>query len=191
MRGNETLCAHLYEWMECVSLGLPSLCHELTCIHPLPYTAVIPPPELQIITKFDSVAKFSLGEATALRSERYISSLERTDLGVPLEVEFEEMQSVEDAGDVIEQNVSVPGVVYNIQIWSINGASFSYDTAAASSILLSDTGNIIANIGIMVVYYASPMCHKDMSLIPILPHSNVHMYSPLCSSTAVCHPHPL
>ena len=140
MRGNETLCAHLYEWMECVSLGLPSLCHELTCIHPLPYTAVIPPPELQIITKFDSVAKFSLGEATALRSERYISSLERTDLGVPLEVEFEETESSGTDGDMIDRNTSVPGVVYSVQIWSINGSYFSYDTAAASATLQFDTG---------------------------------------------------
>ena len=103
---------------------------------PLHHTAVIPPPELVGFQRIGSVARFTL----AVRSERYISSLERTDLGVPLEVEFEETESSGTDGDMIDRNTSVPGVVYSVQIWSINGSYFSYDTAAASATLQFDTG---------------------------------------------------
>ena len=112
----------------------------LYIFHPSHHTAVIPPPQLVSSTTFDSVARLLLGSATAERSERYISSLERTDLGVPLEVEFEETQSSGAVGDDIDRYVSAPGAVYNVQIWSINGASFSYDPVAASATLLFDTG---------------------------------------------------
>ena len=86
------------------------------------------------------MARFTLSQATAESSERYISSLERTDLGVPLEVEFEETQSSGADGDTIDRHVSAPGAVYNIQIWSTNGASFSSDPVIASTRLLFDTG---------------------------------------------------
>ncbi len=92
------------------------------------------------------MATLVLTQATADRSERYISSFERTDLGVPLEVEFEETQSTEVIGDNINRNVSAPGAVYNIKIWSINGASFSSDPLAASTRLLFDTGKEIASM---------------------------------------------
>ncbi len=92
-----------------------------------------------------SVARFLFGLATPARSERYISSLERTDLGVPLEVEFEETQSSGTDGDAIDRHVSAPGAVYNIEIWSINGASFSYDPVVASTTLLLETGKEIAS----------------------------------------------
>ena len=97
-------------------------------------------PDLQAFFREDSVAMFLLTQATAERSERYISSLERTDLGVPLEVEFEETQSSGADGDMIDRHVSAPGAVYNVQIWSINGASFSYDPVAVATTLLFDTG---------------------------------------------------
>ena len=109
-------------------------------IHLSHHTAVIPPPQLFGSQTIDSVARFLLTQATAMRSERYISSLERTDLGVPLEVEFEGTQSSGADGDMIDRNVSAPGAVYNVQIWSINGAFFSSDPVAASTTLLFDTG---------------------------------------------------
>ena len=109
-------------------------------IHLSHHTAVIPPPQLFGLQGIDSVARFLLTQATAERSERYISSLERTDLGVPLEVEFEETQSTEVIGAMIDRNVSAPGAVYNVKIWSINGAFFSSDPVAASTTLLFDTG---------------------------------------------------
>ena len=120
----------------CVCMYLQYTVH----VSPLHYTAVIPPPQLNGFARFGSVVKFVLGNATAVRSERYISSLERTDLGVPLEVEFEETESSGTDGDMIDRNTSVPGVVYSVQIWSINGSYFSYDTAAASATLQFDTG---------------------------------------------------
>ena len=104
----------------------------------------MPPPQLTSLTSFSSVARFVLGPDTAARSERYISSLERTDLGVPLEVEFEETPSSGADGDVIDQSVSAPGAEYIIKIWSINGASFSYDPSVAAGTLLFDTGKEIA-----------------------------------------------
>ena len=103
-------------------------------------TAVIPPPVLQSFIGFDSVARFLLTQATAERSERYISSLARTDLGVPLEVEFEETLSSGAVSDTIARHVSAPGAVYNVQIWSINGANFSTDPLVAATTLLFDTG---------------------------------------------------
>ena len=106
----------------------------------------MPPPQLLGLQTIDSVARFILGAATVARSERYISSLERTDLGVPLEVEFEETQSVGTVGDVIDRHVSAPGAVYNVQIWSINGANFSYEPVVASTPLLFDTGKEIASL---------------------------------------------
>ena len=109
-------------------------------LFPLHHTAVIPPPQLFGLERMDSVARFLLGATTVARSERYISSLERTDLGVPLEVEFEETQSSGADGDMIDRHVSAPGAVYNVQIWSINGASFSSDPVAASTTLLFDKG---------------------------------------------------
>ena len=109
------------------------------------HTAVIPPPQLFGLQGIDSVARFILTQATAERSERYISSLERTDLGVPLEVEFEETQSSGADGDTIDRHVSAPGAVYNVQIWSINGANFSYDPVVGSTTLLFDTGKEIAS----------------------------------------------
>ena len=102
---------------------------------------MIPPPQLSSFIGINSTARFVLGAATAARSERYISSLERTDLGVPLEVEFEETQSVEALGDTIDRSVSAPGAVYNIKIWSISRASFS-DPVAANTTLLFDTGTV-------------------------------------------------
>ena len=105
------------------------------------HTAVIPTPELPNFIAFDSVARFLLGAATAKRSERYISSLERRDLGVPLEVEFEETQSSGADGDMIDRQVSAPGVEYKVQIWSINGANFSSDPLVAATTLLLETGN--------------------------------------------------
>ena len=120
--------------------------HFRTCFHSLHHTAVIPPPRLVSIIKINSVSRFTLGAVTAARSDRYISSLERTDLGVPLEVEFEETQSVEALGDTIDQSVSAPGAVYNIKIWSISRALFSYDPVAATTPLLFDTGKEIASL---------------------------------------------
>ena len=102
----------------------------------------MPPPQLRF-RRLDPVSRFRLGPATAARSERYISSLERTDLGVPLEVEFEETQSSGAVGDTIDRSVSAPGAVYNIKIWSINGASFSYDPVATAATLLFDTGTYV------------------------------------------------
>ena len=90
------------------------------------------------------MAIFILTQATAERSERYISSLEHTDLGVPLEVEFKETQSSGAGGDTIETHVSAPGAVY--KIWSINGASFSYDPVVAATPLLYATGKDVASM---------------------------------------------
>ena len=112
---------------------------------------MIPTPQLQFITPIDSVVRIIVGIDTADRSERYISSLERTDLGVPLEVEFEKTQSVEVIGDMIDRHVSAPGAVYNVQIWSINGANFSSDPLVASTPLLFATGKDIASTDIRIV----------------------------------------
>ena len=109
---------------------------------------MIPPPQLFGLQMIGSVARFTLTQATADRSERYISSLERTDLGVPLEVEFEKTQSVEVIGDMIDRQVSAPGAVYNVKIWSINGASFSSDPLVASTTLLFDTSKEIDITGV-------------------------------------------
>ena len=118
----------------------------------LHHTAVIPTPQLQGLQRIDSVVRFVFGGVTAARSERYISSFERTDLGVPLEVEFEETQSTEVIGDTIDRHVSAPGAVYNIKIWSINGANFSYEPVSGATILLFDTSKEIARTDI--VHYA-------------------------------------
>ena len=115
-------------------------------LFPSHHTAVIPPPQLFGLQTIDSVARFVLGLTTAARSERYISSLERTDLGVPLEVDFKETQSSGADGDMIDRHVSAPGAVYNVQIWSINGDSFSYDSLAVSTTLRFDTGKGIASM---------------------------------------------
>ena len=97
---------------------------------------------------------FLLTQATAERSERYISSFERTDLGVPLEVEFEETQSIEADGDNIDRNVSAPGAVYKIQIWSISGASFSEVPLVVSTTLLFDTGKeAIRRYMTLIIHY--------------------------------------
>ena len=104
------------------------------------YAATIAFPGLQGFHQVDSEVTLVLTQATAARSERYISSLERTDLGVPLEVEFEETQSSGAVGDSIDRSVSAPGAEYNIKIWSINGASFSSDPVAAAATLLFGTG---------------------------------------------------
>ena len=118
---------------------------------------MIPPPQLVSLIGLESVARFILGPATATRSERYISSLERTDFGVPLEVEFEETPSSGTDGDIIVRNVSAPGAPYNIKIWSINGTSFSPDPVASATTLMFDTGKEIASMD--TVHYDSSMCH--------------------------------
>ena len=110
------------------------------------YTATITLPDVRGFNQADSVVRFVLTQATAARSERYISSLERTDLGVPLEVEFEETPSTGAVGDSIDRSVSAPGAAHNIKIWSINGASFSYDPLVATTTLLFDTGKEIARL---------------------------------------------
>ena len=113
------------------------------------HTATITLPDLKGFNRADPMVRLVLTQATAARSERYISSLERTDLGVPLEVEFEETQSSGDLGDTIDRNVSAPGAVYNIKIWSINGASFSEDPLLAATTLLFDTGTKATNMDIV------------------------------------------
>ena len=109
-------------------------------------TAVIPPPLLNGVTRNESAARITFGPATAGRSERYISSFERRDLGVPLEVELKETQSMGNVDDAVERNALAPGAVYGIKIWSINGASFSYDPLVAATTLLFDTGKETASI---------------------------------------------
>ena len=105
------------------------------------------------------MATFILTQATAERSQRYISSLERTDLRVPLEVEFEETQSSGVHADTIDRNVSAPGAVYKVQIWSINGASFSYYPLVAATTLLIGTGKEVAiDVHSSTVHCASAMC---------------------------------
>ena len=127
---------------------------------------MIPPPQLQFFTRINHVPRFTLGPDTAARSERYISSLERTDLGVPLEVEFEETPSSGAVGDSIDRNVSAPGAVYNIKIWSINGASFSSDPLVAATNLLFNTGKEIASIDI--VHYASSLASLREDTLRVL-----------------------
>ena len=103
----------------------------------------MPPPQPFSLVRLDPVSRFRLGPDTAARSERYISSLGRTDLRVPLEVEFEETPSSGAVGDNIDRSVSAPGAEYIIKIWSINGASFSYDPVAVAATLLFDTGTYV------------------------------------------------
>ena len=137
-------------------------------LFPLNHTAVIPPPQLNGLQTIGSVARLVLRAATPARSERYISSLERRDLGVPLEVEFEETQSSGADGDVIDRHVSAPGAVYKVQIWSINGASFSDDPVAASTTLLFDTGKDIASIDIhMVALYIVLVLHVSLHTVQV------------------------
>ena len=107
---------------------------------------MIPNPQVLVLQMIGFVATFILGATTAERSERYISSLECTDLGVPLEVEFEETQSSGADGDTIDRDVSAPGAVYNVQIWSTNGASFSHEPVNHVTTLLFDTGTEIASM---------------------------------------------
>ena len=102
------------------------------------YTATIAPPGLTAFNRVASGVTFVLPQATAAVSERYIFSFERTDLGVPLEVEFEEIQSSGNQGDNIFQNASAPGAVYDIKIWSISNSSFSSDSTAVSTTLTFD-----------------------------------------------------
>ena len=135
---------------------------------PSHHTAVIPPPQMNGLQTIDSVARFVLGPATPARSERYISSFERTDLGVPLEVEFEETLSSGAVSDTIARHVSAPGAVYNVQIWSINGASFSSDPVVAATTLLFDTGKDIASIDIrMVALYIVLVLHVSLHTVQV------------------------
>ena len=116
--------------------------HECTLL-PFCIAANIETPGKQIFLRTDSGSTFVLTQATAAVSERYISSLERTDFGVPLEVEFEETRSSGNLGDVIVRSVQAPGIVYNVQIWSINGASFSRDPATTTTVLMAETGKTL------------------------------------------------
>ena len=112
----------------------------MTSFYPNVHTATIELPDLQGLFQEDSVARFLLTQATAARSERYISSFERTDLGVPLEVEFAETQSSGADGDAIDRNVPSPGIVYNIKIWSISVDSFSQFPLTLITTPFFDTG---------------------------------------------------
>ena len=104
------------------------------------YTATIASPVLSELQRANSGVTIVVAKETADASRRFVSSSERLDLGVPLEVEFEETQSSGDEDDIVAQNVSVPGAKYNITIWSTNGASFSTDPLTISETLLNDTG---------------------------------------------------
>ena len=99
------------------------------------FAATIAPPQLQFSLETDSGLTFVLTQATAERSERYISSFECTGLRVPLEVEFKETQSRSTQGDVVTLSALTPGAVCNQKMWSINGASFSYAPLAATNLL--------------------------------------------------------
>ena len=57
-------------------------------------------------------------------------------------MEFEETQSSGADGDTIDRLVSAPGAVYNMKIWSINGASFSIVPLSASTSLKLETGTV-------------------------------------------------
>ena len=54
-------------------------------------------------------------------------------------MEFEETQSSGDLGDDIDRIVSAPGAEYIVQIWSLNGASFSGDPVTDRTRLIFDT----------------------------------------------------
>ena len=123
---------------QCHTGGCVCTSHIINLRH---YAATIAPPRLQFSLQSGTELTLVLTQATAERSEKYISSFERTDLGVPLEVEFEETESRSNLGDVIVRRTLIPGAVYNLKIWSINAASFSYAPVDTTT-LLFDTGKV-------------------------------------------------
>ena len=143
----------------------------------------MPTPQVHFSTSSDSVVGFLLTQATAERSERYISSLARTDLGVPLEVEFEETLSSGADGDTISRHVSAPGVVYSVQIWSINGASFSKDPLipTPATLLFEEGKKLPAYIDIVHLNVVECDSRDYSTLL----HSTLN--SSHCPSTAVHH----
>ena len=111
-------------------------------IYPITHIATIELVDLQGVDRADApTTAIVLTQATAERSERYISSFERKDLKVPLEVEFEETESSGTDGDTIDRSVFAPGAEYTIQIWSINGSYFSKLPLITFSTLVFDTGS--------------------------------------------------
>ena len=59
----------------------------------------------------------------------YIARFGRSDLGVPLEVEYQGYNG--RTIDTIYKPTAIPGVAYNVTVWSINGGNYSYNPFTA------------------------------------------------------------
>ena len=68
----------------------------------------------------------------------YIARFGRSDLGVPLEVEYQVYNG--RTMDTIEKDTAIPGVDYSVTVWSINGDNYSSDPYTVNTLNL-DSGS--------------------------------------------------
>ena len=61
---------------------------------------------------------------TLSQVNRFIVSYQRQDLNVPLNVEYQEVVVTGDNLRIIKE-ISIPGVMYQILVWAVNGSQYS------------------------------------------------------------------
>ena len=60
------------------------------------------------------------------RYQYYIARFGRSDLGVPLEVEYQVYNG--RTMDTIEKDTAIPRAGYSVTVWSVNGSNYSSDS---------------------------------------------------------------
>ena len=61
---------------------------------------------------------------TLTQANRFIVSYQRQDLNVPLDVEYQDVVVTGGNTDIVKE-ISIPGVMYLIMVWAVNGSQYS------------------------------------------------------------------
>ena len=69
------------------------------------------------------------------QANRFIVSYQRQDLNAPLNVEYQEVVVTGGSIDIVKE-ISLPGVMYQILVWAVNGTQYSPAPVLISAILL-------------------------------------------------------
>ena len=113
-----------------------SLLYALQCIHT--NTGSLPTPGVTTLSNGTHAFLSPTLEALS-QANRFIVSYQRQDLNVPLDVEYQEVM-VTGGNTAIVKEISIPGVMYAMKIWSVNGSQYSPTTSSFIQLLQLSQG---------------------------------------------------
>ena len=86
----------------------------------------------------------SLALETLAQANRFIVSYQRQDLNVPLDVEYQEVVVTGDHTEIVKK-ISIPGVMYLVSMWAVNGSQYTITPSSFGNQLQLGQGEAYAN----------------------------------------------